>query len=274
MASKLTILTHEIAIQLHLVAESCTICSSRSRRPVRKLLDTTWMYSLQIALGEECVSDSLIVLRTAAFYSCVHMQHAWHLPSAWTSATVQSVRACVRAVVMQFIDRGSVANFSRTWELLIPAHGHLPPLICHKRFGVKLACTKWRGGSSLCFLVFFRNDCSCCLMNAEWHENISTVKCKGLGRPSVGIALGYGLDDRGSRVRFPTGARNFSLHHRVRNGSGAHPASYPMGIPVVLSLGVKRSGGEADHSPPFNADVKKMHGAIPPLPNTSSWRGV
>jgi hypothetical protein len=32
---------------------------------------------------------------------------------------------------------------------------------------------------------------------------------------SVGIALGYGLDDRDSRVRFPTGAGNFSLHHRV-----------------------------------------------------------
>jgi hypothetical protein len=46
---------------------------------------------------------------------------------------------------------------------------------------------------------------------------------------SVGIALGYGLDDRGSRVLFPTGAGNFSLHHRVQNGSGAHPASYPMG---------------------------------------------
>jgi len=27
-------------IQLNLVAESCTICSSRSRQPVRKLLDT------------------------------------------------------------------------------------------------------------------------------------------------------------------------------------------------------------------------------------------
>jgi hypothetical protein len=40
MAAKLTRLTHKIAIQLHLVAESCTICSSRSRRPVRKLLDT------------------------------------------------------------------------------------------------------------------------------------------------------------------------------------------------------------------------------------------
>jgi len=29
-----------MAIQLHLVAESCIICSSRSSRPVRKLLDT------------------------------------------------------------------------------------------------------------------------------------------------------------------------------------------------------------------------------------------
>jgi hypothetical protein len=46
---------------------------------------------------------------------------------------------------------------------------------------------------------------------------------------SVGTALGYGLDDRDSRVRFPTGAGNFSLHHRVQNGSGAHPAIYSMG---------------------------------------------
>jgi hypothetical protein len=46
---------------------------------------------------------------------------------------------------------------------------------------------------------------------------------------SVGIALGYGLDDRGSRVQFPAGAGNFSLHHCVQNGSGYHPASYPMG---------------------------------------------
>jgi glutamine synthetase len=45
---------------------------------------------------------------------------------------------------------------------------------------------------------------------------------------SVSIALGYGLDDRGSRVRFPAGAGNFSLHHRVQNSSGAHQASYPM----------------------------------------------
>jgi len=38
MAAKLSRLSHEVATQLHIVAESCTICSSRSRRPVRKLL--------------------------------------------------------------------------------------------------------------------------------------------------------------------------------------------------------------------------------------------
>jgi hypothetical protein len=44
-----------------------------------------------------------------------------------------------------------------------------------------------------------------------------------------GIALGYGQDDRGSRVRFPAEAGNFAIHHHVQNGSGAHPASYPLG---------------------------------------------
>jgi hypothetical protein len=44
MAAKLTIMTHKITIQLHLVVESYTICSSRSRRPVRKLLSYTLLY--------------------------------------------------------------------------------------------------------------------------------------------------------------------------------------------------------------------------------------
>jgi hypothetical protein len=67
---------------------------------------------------------------------------------------------------------------------------------------------------------------------------------------SVGIALGYGLDDRGSR--FPAGAGNFSLHRRVQNGSGTHPASYPM------ATGGSFSGGKAaDHSPPSSAVVKE-----------------
>jgi hypothetical protein len=40
----------------------------------------------------------------------------------------------------------------------------------------------------------------------------------------VGIATGYGLDDRGVRVRVPVGSRNFSSP-----GSGVHPASYLIG---------------------------------------------
>jgi hypothetical protein len=54
---------------------------------------------------------------------------------------------------------------------------------------------------------------------------------------SVGIALGYGLDDRGSRVRLPAEAGNFSLHHRVQASSGAHPTSYPMGTRVSFPGG-------------------------------------
>jgi hypothetical protein len=58
---------------------------------------------------------------------------------------------------------------------------------------------------------------------------------------AVSIALGYGLDDRGSRVRFPAGAWNFSLHCRVQTGSWAHPASYPMGNRVSFT-GCKAAG--------------------------------
>jgi hypothetical protein len=46
MATKLTRMTHKTATQLHLVAQSCIICSSRSRRPVRKLLGTSSYFSL------------------------------------------------------------------------------------------------------------------------------------------------------------------------------------------------------------------------------------
>jgi hypothetical protein len=46
---------------------------------------------------------------------------------------------------------------------------------------------------------------------------------------SVGIALGYGLDDQGYRVRFPAESGKFSLHNGFQNGSGAHAASYTIG---------------------------------------------
>jgi hypothetical protein len=72
---------------------------------------------------------------------------------------------------------------------------------------------------------------------------------------SVGIALGYGLDGRGSKVRFPAGAGNCS-HHRVQNGSGAHPASY-LGDTRGSFPGGKAAGRKADHSLPSSAEVKE-----------------
>jgi hypothetical protein len=50
-------------------------------------------------------------------------------------------------------------------------------------------------------------------------------------------ALDYGLDDRSSMVRFPAGTGNFSLHQCVQNGSGGHPASYPMNSRVSFPEG-------------------------------------
>jgi hypothetical protein len=63
---------------------------------------------------------------------------------------------------------------------------------------------------------------------------------------SVGIVLGYGLDVWGCRA---AGAGNFSLHHRVQNGSGAHPASYPIGTGGSFPAEVKEWVELYLHSP-------------------------
>jgi hypothetical protein len=46
---------------------------------------------------------------------------------------------------------------------------------------------------------------------------------------SVGIATGYGLDDRMIGVQLAAGAENIPLRHHDHTGCGAHPASCPMG---------------------------------------------
>jgi hypothetical protein len=139
MTAKLTRLSHKIVIQLHLAAESCTICSSRSRRTVRKLLDTS------------SYSD---------------------IPTLW--ASYRMLLKCVERIIR------------------------------------------------------------------------STYKV---------ISNCYGLDDQGSRVRFPAGAGNFSLHYLSRTALG--PTLPPIQwVPGALFLGVKRPGREADYSPPSSAEVK------------------
>jgi hypothetical protein len=73
---------------------------------------------------------------------------------------------------------------------------------------------------------------------------------------SVGIALGYKLDDRGSRFRFPAGTENFLFTTVSRTALG--PTQPPIQcVPGALSLRVKRSGCESDHSIPCSAEVKE-----------------
>jgi hypothetical protein len=81
---------------------------------------------------------------------------------------------------------------------------------------------------------------------------------------SVALALGYGLDDRGSRVRFQARAGNFSLHHRIQNGSGAHPASYPMGTRGSFS-GCKVAEAWSWPLTSIYCRGQRMSGALTPL---------
>jgi hypothetical protein len=78
---------------------------------------------------------------------------------------------------------------------------------------------------------------------------------------SVGIVAGWMV-----RVLFAAGEGAFSLFHSVQIGSGAHPASYPLGTRGSFPRG---GATEADHSPPYCAKVRNG-GAIPPFPHTSS----
>jgi hypothetical protein len=73
---------------------------------------------------------------------------------------------------------------------------------------------------------------------------------------SVGIALGYGLDNRNSRFDSRRGLEFFLFTTASRTALG--PTQPPIQwAPGALFLGVKRSGREANHSPPFGAEVKE-----------------
>jgi hypothetical protein len=60
------------------------------------------------------------------------------------------------------------------------------------------------------------------------HLHKFTCTIMGSRNSSVGIATGYGLDDREVGIRVPVWSK-CSLLRSVQTGSGAHPASYPMG---------------------------------------------
>jgi len=79
IAINLTRLTHKIAIQLHLVAESCTICICCSRRPVRKLLVT-------LSYTESCVGEFR--------YVCSHPPVTCRMHEIGSIPSYSSVKYC------------------------------------------------------------------------------------------------------------------------------------------------------------------------------------
>jgi hypothetical protein len=72
---------------------------------------------------------------------------------------------------------------------------------------------------------------------------------------SVAIALGYGLDNRvlGFDSRRELRIFLFTTVSKMVLGPTQPPIQWVSG---ALTLGVKRPGREADHSPPFSAEVK------------------
>jgi hypothetical protein len=76
--------------------------------------------------------------------------------------------------------------------------------------------------------------------------------------------LGYGLDDRGVRVRFPAGSRDFLSPIRSRTALG--PTQPPIQrVPRAVPPAVTRQERDANGLPISSAEIQKG-GNIPPLP--------
>jgi hypothetical protein len=84
-----------------------------------------------------------------------------------------------------------------------------------------------------------------CIIRAVNHGATSQRQLSSYSPPS----------DRAIEVRSPTGP-DFSSSPCVQTGSGAHPASYPMGTGGSFPGGKARPGRDADLSPPSSAEVK------------------
>jgi len=138
MAAKLSRLIHKIAIQLHLVAESRTISSSRARRPIRKLLDILWYISI-------LVQYSIRFFIIFSFY-CNFCSTLAHSKTEWTSIAgscqhssrdVHSIRLKISTLRITFHVRNFVESLTslKMASLCLVHWANLPSLVylflCH-----------------------------------------------------------------------------------------------------------------------------------------------
>jgi hypothetical protein len=86
---------------------------------------------------------------------------------------------------------------------------------------------------------------------------LPTVSTDWMNRgSSVSVVSGYGLDDRVIGFRSLAEAKDFSSSLCAQTGSGAHPASYPMGTGGPFPRGKVWPGRDTDHSSPSSTEVK------------------
>jgi hypothetical protein len=113
MSAEHTRLTHRIAIQLYLVAESYTICSSRPRRPVEKLLDTP---SYSHICPPTNLKRSKVLLQFHLYkWPTASVRRHWNLDDGQHPDVACRNKKCV------------VINLRREHSFLSPSIGH-----CHK----------------------------------------------------------------------------------------------------------------------------------------------
>jgi hypothetical protein len=81
----------------------------------------------------------------------------------------------------------------------------------------------------------------------------------------------FGLDDRGSRVRFP-GRGMMGILFTTASRTALGPTQLPiLWVPGALSLGVELLGSESDHSPPSSAEVKEWSYTSTPQYAFMAW---
>jgi hypothetical protein len=120
MAAKLTRLTQKIATQLHLVAESCTVCSSCSRWPVRKI----WIYTL---CGE------YEVLKFSLSDTCWNLIHSHRASETRQKIYFQSEREILNQNSMIYLRKSRQNNLSsgiETFFLIFVCIKHIIHLQC------------------------------------------------------------------------------------------------------------------------------------------------
>jgi hypothetical protein len=101
-----------------------------------------------------------------------------------------------------------------------------------------------------CFVRLWKAVC-CSKERSSVSEDVTILAdpshCWRSRGSSGSIVSGYGMHNRAIEYRFPAGAKDFSSNLCVQTGSGAHPASCPIGTRGHFSGGKVRPRRDAEH---------------------------